>query len=286
MSQSTRDPSDSGPHSLSQADLEARVRELEAELAARDAEIVIWQQRCDEVMKIVSHDLRGPLTLASGYSQGLVARLAAKPPNEQASVLAISQATYRLDKMIAEVVDCTRLDTHQLGLSFNTVNLGLILKDVTRKVGRHYRDRVITLDIPRRLPPIWGDPKRIGQVIGTLISNAVVFSRDPASVEIGVARQEGRVVVRVADGGVGIDDDEMAHLFERHYRPERLRDIRREGLGLSLTIAQGLATKLNAHLVAESPGAERGATFYFSLPLTTSDNLQDLAEYLDVDDPE
>ena len=123
-------------------------------------------------------------------------------------------------------------------------------------------------------------------MIGTLISNAVMFSRASDPVLVSVATVDGQLVVRVADTGVGIDGEEMPHVFERHYRPDRLRDIRREGLGLSLTIAQGLATKLNAHLWAESLGVERGAEFFFSLPLVTSNNLNDLTEQLDAEGAE
>ena len=84
-----------------------------------------------------------------------------------------------------------------------------------------------------------------------------------------------RLVLRVADHGVGITADEMPHLFEKYYRPERLRHLRREGLGLSLAIARAIADNLGASLWAESPGAERGATFYLSLPLTAPADLED-----------
>ncbi len=275
MSQPKGDSPDQPAYDLSSAELSARIHELEIELVACRADLATWQQRCQEIVRIVSHDLRGPLTLISGYTQSLLARMPDDGTDDRAALLATAQATYRLEKMIGQIVDHTRLDANLLDLRFNPVDLGLLLNDVVRKAGRRHNSRDIKLERPHHLPLVWSDQRRISQIIGSLISNAVNYSDESTPVLVSVTTADERLVLRVADHGVGITADEMPHLFEKYYRPERLRHLRREGLGLSLAIARAIADNLGASLWAESPGAERGATFYLSLPLTAPADLED-----------
>ena len=101
------------------------------------------------------------------------------------------------------------------------------------------------------------------------MSNAIVFSAPTEPIRVQVRRREGDVVVSVADRGVGLTDAEREHLFEKHFRPERYRESRREGLGLSLWIGRQVVDLHHGRLWVESPGANLGATFHLALPIAS-----------------
>ncbi|MGH2459758.1 MAG: histidine kinase dimerization/phospho-acceptor domain-containing protein, partial [Chloroflexota bacterium] len=96
--------------------LEARIARLEAELAEREGRISILEQYWEQWLRLISHDLRGPLTLMLGYSQSMLQSLPDGPgrEHERHDLGAAVSAAHRLDKMIGQVVDAARLETHLL----------------------------------------------------------------------------------------------------------------------------------------------------------------------------
>lgn len=247
---------------------DSRVAQLEAELASGHARIAALEQRWDQWLRLISHDFRGPLTLILGYSQNALHHLPDGPEHElvRHDLNAAMIAAQRLEKMIGETVDAARLEAHRLVLAPMEVDLGSIVREQVQKARRRYPGRKIRTCIANDLALLTTDPRRVGQILAALLSNAILFSPDTSTVSIGVKPAGNQVVVSAADAGVGLTDEEREHLFERFYRHERARDVRREGLGLSLLVSEQLAARLGGRLWVESPGAGRGSTFSFSLP--------------------
>jgi signal transduction histidine kinase len=169
--------------------------------------------------------------------------------------------------MLGQVVDGARLEARRLALNPQPIDVGVVVKEEARKARRVYKDNSIRTDIPDSLPLVVADGRRVAQIIATLLSNAAVFS--PASSTIrATARHRGeRVVLAVADHGLGLSEEERHDVFQKYFQTERSRAVRREGFGVSLAIAKALATELGGDLWVESPGPDRGSTFFFGLPV-------------------
>jgi two-component system OmpR family sensor kinase len=251
--------------------LEARIQSLESELAERRQQIEDLESSWEQWLKLISHDFRGPLTLVLGYVQAVLHHLPPGPSFEQdrRDLMAAINATQRLDKMVGQIVDAARLEAHILPLTPTEVDVVPIVREQIRKARRRYPDRMIRVSVPNVVPTVVGDARRLGQMIGSLLSNAVLFSPPTTDVSVSVSRVDDMVEIAVADQGIGLTEDEKQHLFEKFYRPERAQSVRREGLGLSLLVVAGIAEMLNGQLRVESPGPDRGSTFHLRLPVAT-----------------
>jgi signal transduction histidine kinase len=243
------------------------VRQLEAELAACQAHDAERQRQWDGWLTLVSHDLRSPLTLVLGYSQGLLRSL---PDGKDAEryrrdLNGIVYGARRVDKMIGQIVDAARLEAGHVAVDRRGLDLGTIVREELKKLRRVYPDRAVRTGVPEDLPLILGDARRVGQILGTFLSNAVTFSPPDAPIALRAWLGDDRVNVAVTDRGVGLTEEEKPRIFERYYRPERLREARREGLGLSLAVAAELAALLGAEIAVDSAGVDRGSTFTLRL---------------------
>src|ERR1051325_6614259 len=113
---------------------------------------------------------------------------------------------------------------------------------------------------------IRADPNRLQQIVWNLVSNAVKFSLPDGRVNVQVEADEGRVVIRVRDDGIGIPADVLPHVFERFWQADSTPARAPGGLGLGLAIVKQIAELHGGAVKAESPGPGRGATFTITLP--------------------
>lgn len=256
------------------ADLEARVRELERELSEARAELATLRQQWTNWLALISHDLRGPLTLILGYAQNLLRRRPAdaeEGDRDRRELEMIVAGARRVDKMIGQVVDAARLENGLLASEPRDLDLNSIAREEVRLAKRRYPDRTFTMIGTDALPPIYADRRRTAQILASLLSNAALFSPAGADVEIATRDVPDRVIVAVRDPGLGLTPDEQARVFDRAFHSERAREVRREGLGLSLFIARQLARLQGGDLWVESPGPGHGATFSVSFPRLPAD---------------
>jgi signal transduction histidine kinase len=125
----------------------------------------------------------------------------------------------------------------------------------------------ITTDVPDALPDIYGDPRRVDQILVNLLSNAVKYTPDTGSVAV-AARRDGltdMVRISVTDTGIGIPADQLSHVFDRFVRAERDGVMDTVGTGLGLSIAKGLVEAHSGEIRVESEEGH-GSTFAFTLP--------------------
>ena len=235
--------------------LENRIQELERELADS-------RQRNDEWLSIVSHDLRGPLTLIIGYGDKVLHQLrAAKESSRRiVEVEPIIAAAYRLDKMITQVVEGARLEGKQVVRHSLPTDLAPLIRETVRTTMRRYPTHLLEIDVPDALPLVDCDAAHVTFILSSLLSNATLFSPVENGVDLKAEVRRGWVEVSVTDRGLGVSEDERDHIFELRFRPERTRHVRRQGLGISLWIARELAMLDDGRLTVDSPGPDRGTT--------------------------
>ena len=224
-------------------------------------EVVLRQE---DLLRVVSHDLRAPLAAVSGQAQILRAR-AGGDPWVASRAEAILRAASRMDGMIGDLVDGARQASGHLRLELQPIELGgYLLELMGRMRGSLEVDRV-ELALAARPPlVVHADPARLDRVIVNLVSNALKYSPPESRVQVDAETRDGWVIISVADRGPGIVGEDMAHLFERYYRGRAAQEQSGVGLGLHSTRLLVEAHGGRIH-VENSP--EGGATFRVELPV-------------------
>jgi two-component system sensor histidine kinase ChvG len=218
----------------------------------------------------VSHEMKNPLTSLRSAVESVAK---AKDPVMQARLMAIIQDDVkRLDRLISDISDASRLDAELSRAKMEPVDLTLLLRtfaegyEATRKAGMP----VVKLKLPSASGPdggevpeviIRGFPGRLGQVISNLVGNAVSFSPQGGEIDISLERRGTYVQIAVADQGPGIPEDKLEAIFDRFYteRPESEAFGQHSGLGLN--ISRQIVTAHQGEIFAENLyGAEKFGT--------------------------
>ncbi len=215
----------------------------------------------DDVLGVVAHDLRNPLHAIVLHSQ-LLSR--EQLPDRRAPVEAIRRATARMDRLIQDLLDVTRLEAGRLSIAPAPVAAGQLVSDAVeaqRPIGAAAA-LDLRLDVERDLPEVWADRDRLLQVFENLLGNAFKFTAAGGSVTAGAARRGEDVLFRVTDTGGGIPPEDQAHLFDRFWQAQKTG---RRGAGLGLPIVKGLVEAHGGRIWVES-AVGRGSTFFFTIP--------------------
>jgi signal transduction histidine kinase len=223
-------------------------------------------RRREELLDVISHDLRAPLGALVGHAH-LLARRSRGDAFVAARVEAILRSAVRMNTMIEDLVDGARKTSHQLEPELQPVDLGVYLSELVERCAP-------VLDVPRlRLEIAAGnlvaraDPGRLDRIVLNLLLNALKYSPPESPVELGAREENGWITIRVADHGQGIPPDDLPHVFERFYRGKRT--AARGGLGIGLYSVRMLVEAHHGSVRAE-PGATGGTTFLVSLPAERS----------------
>ncbi|HEX6631365.1 MAG TPA: ATP-binding protein [Gemmatimonadaceae bacterium] len=224
----------------------------------------------DDVLAIVSHDLRNPIHaiyMAASFLLDVLPEDAgdagAALSRKQAAV--IRRSAQRANALIGDLLDVTRIEAGRLMVTTTAVDAADLVTDAVHDAAPLAQDRaqrLLTL-CADPLPRVRADRGRIAQLFGNLIGNAIKFT--PVGGEVTVrARAEGALVhFAVTDSGPGIPADHLPHLFDRYWQARETAEL---GTGLGLFIARGIAEAHGGTMWAESQlGA--GATFHFTLPV-------------------
>ncbi|OPZ84761.1 MAG: Sensor histidine kinase YycG [bacterium ADurb.Bin429] len=224
------------------------------------------QQRQEDFLRIVSHDLRNPLTIIQGHIQVLASRLAEAGVNGdlRSGVEAIQRSAKRMNAMIQDLVDVTRLESGQLPLELHSVNLREYLQNLLSRTELMIDYARISLEIPLELPPVRADYNRLERIVVNLLSNALKYSTPGTPVLVHARQEDGMVRVSVTDEGAGIPPEDLPLLFQRYYRTKSTRT--KEGIGLGLYITRLLVEAHGGRVWVESD-VGKGSTFSFTLPV-------------------
>lgn len=232
----------------------------------------------DEFLSLAAHELRTPLTTILGNAQMLdrILRRSNEQPHTESELAqtrerevrtleTITHQVTRMNRLIAEMLDVTRLRGNVFILNkVENVELIPLIQRVIDPYKAQGREIILRVDDGHLRGRY--DPDRLEQVLINLVSNAVKYSPADTPVEIAVTHKEAEVVVSVRDEGTGISPEDQAHLFERFYRTKNAESGDIDGLGLGLYIAHEIIEKQGGHLWFESE-LGKGSTFFFSLPI-------------------
>lgn len=217
----------------------------------------------NDLFGMALHELRSPLTTISGQVQR-ARRLLRTDPDRATEALdrALAQVG-RMNRLMSDVVDHTRLEANALRLTMAPFELGGLVAESIAQYDHAVKSR-IAYDPPTAPVHVLGDTDRIEQILGNLLDNALKYSAADAQVEIWLRASGGEAQLRVVDRGVGVPNDECDRLFAPYYRSTRTMGI--AGTGLGLHISRRLAERHSGRLWLESTSAT-GCVFALALPL-------------------
>jgi PAS domain S-box-containing protein len=220
-------------------------------------------------ISVISHELKTPVSLIKGYASTLAredAPLSPEMVREYGRI--IEEESNRLNELINNLLDASRIQAGALQLDMAEVNLAVLAGTAVERFRTQAPSHRFELDFPADLPLVRGDEKRIRQVLDNLLSNAIKYSPGGGLIRVGAWRDDHRVVVYVADTGIGIPPEEQRNVFERFYRVESGLRRGTQGVGLGLYLVKALIEAHGGEVWLQSePG--KGTTFFFSLPVAT-----------------
>lgn len=224
----------------------------------------------EQMLRMVSHELRAPLTIVRLATQLLESRLAKGeiPTRQQLSDLIehLDRGFSLMERFVNDLVDVARLETGQLALAVTRCDLRQICEEVARDQAA-IAGRAVERELPSMPVEVSADPLRLAQVLANLLSNALKYCPGESTVTLRLGVEGERVRVDVRDEGPGIPPDAIPHIFEQFYRVPGIpvQHGSSVGLGLGLYISRELIHLQGGELTVESKlGA--GSTFSFTVP--------------------
>lgn len=218
----------------------------------------------DEIVSVVSHDLRNPLSAITMCSRVLVTNPPADPAERERLLDAIAEASELAERLIRDLLDASMIAAGELRLTIERESLEPLLVRVRSMFEHVARERniALTVDGPSDVE-LDVDAERLLQVMSNLVANALKFTEAGGSVHVTAAVDDAGLRVAVRDSGIGIAKDDLARVFDRYWHSKRKgRGI---GSGLGLAIARGIVEAHGGTIRAESE-VGRGSTFSFTIP--------------------
>lgn len=221
----------------------------------------------EDVLAIVSHDLKNPLSIISLTAQLLrrVEKIDVKKLVDY--VDKILRTTEQMQQLIGNLLDFSKIESGTFSVDVYAENLSDVLKPVVGGVMTLAESKKQTLEAKLRpdLPEVACDADRIGQVMSNLLGNAIKFTPEGGTVSVSAIQKGNSVIVTVSDTGPGIPSDQLSKIFDRYWQP---KETQKQGSGLGLSIAKGIVKAHGGRIWAESSLGE-GTHFHFTIPLAT-----------------
>jgi len=257
-----------------------RLREyrLRSELEQNQRELEESNRKLKELDQIkgrffanISHELRTPLTLLIAPLESLLRRF--NLDAESKSMLATMHANgMRLLKLINDLLDLVRLESGRLELRTEPVDLAEFLKGLASAARQVADDKRLKLEthVDPALGVLLMDRDKLEKIVLNLVFNALKFTPSGGRVELRAEKQNECCVLTVTDTGMGISEQNLAHIFDRFWRADRVRSRGTGGAGLGLSIARWIVDQHSGSIQVQSK-PNLGSTFQVSIPLANAD---------------
>jgi two-component system phosphate regulon sensor histidine kinase PhoR len=214
----------------------------------------------------VSHELRTPVTAIRSAAETLIDGAVNDPPAAQAFVGIIDRNAQRLQSLVEDLLDLSRIESRGFRLSFEPIELKPIFSQVVGLFRERASKKNVQIEerVLGTLPRVRADRRALEHVLTNLIDNAVKYCGSGTKVSLGVAASADGVTVSVSDDGPGIDERHLPRVFERFYRVDAGRSREVGGTGLGLSIVKHLVEAMGGSVSVESKLGV-GTTFFFTL---------------------
>lgn len=224
-----------------------------------------------DLISIVTHELRLPLTSIKGYSDILRGGMAGEVSESQKQLLqTIRNNADWMNTLISDLSDISKIEAGRLLIEAGEIDVAASVNEAITAVRPQIdsRSQTLTVDLPS-LPSVLSDPRRVVQLTADLLTNASMYTAANGHITVRAQSEAGTVRVSVTDTGVGISADDLPKLFTPFFRSEHPVVREHKGWGLSLHLAKMLAETLGGDLGVETT-LNSGSTFWFTLPTSAA----------------
>jgi PAS domain S-box-containing protein len=245
----------------------AVTRRKQAELA-RLADAQEANQLKDQFLATLSHELRTPLNAILGWIQVLEHDISSPARVRHAADIVRRNAKLQA-QLIEDILDVSRIMTGKLTIETQPLNVATLVDSALSGLlpSAALRQIQVSCDIPSTLATIDGDPRRLQQVLGNVISNAIKFTPEGGEVHLACEVSDRTLSLTVRDSGCGIAPELLPFVFDRFRQGDSGSTRQHGGLGLGLAIARHLIERHGGSIEAHSEGIGLGTTFVIRLPV-------------------
>jgi signal transduction histidine kinase/CheY-like chemotaxis protein len=251
-------------------DAEASNRDLERRVRDRTAELLQADQRKDEFLATLAHELRNPLAPI---------RFALKmlkddtPPETAAHARDVIERQVRqLVRLVDDLLDVSRITANRIELRRESLDISRLMATAAESITPLTTAAHQSLDVQPPSTPLWvnADGVRLVQVFANVLNNSVKFTPRGGHISFAADRQSNEAVVRIRDTGVGIAAHVLPRVFDMFHQAEPILDRSTGGLGIGLTLARRLVEMHEGHIDIASPGPGQGTEVEIRLPVTAA----------------
>jgi signal transduction histidine kinase/ActR/RegA family two-component response regulator len=223
----------------------------------------------DEFLALVSHELRTPLDSILGWTDALRSNTVSDADRARAAA-AIERSVRKQTRLVADLLDLSCVAAATLRLDLRAVEPAELIRAAVRALQQQVRQKSISLDVvlDESVAPLIADPRRLSQIVVSLVANAIKFSSPGGQVEIRLDRVGVLARIRVTDSGSGMSPAVLSRLFEPFRQPDGSSALAHGGgMGIRLALVKDLVELHGGRVRAESSHERAGATFTVELPL-------------------
>ena len=233
---------------------------LRNEQAAREAE-----QKKNDLVVYLAHDLKTPLTSVIGYLS-LLEEGSDLPEEIRKKYVGISlEKALRLEDLINEFFDITRFSLQNIQLNPTEIALAVMMNQMVEEFYPQLKEKGLRCEVEgQQQVYCWGDADKLARVFDNLLRNAILYSRENSLIRIGIWQGNGRVVIKFRNVGRKIPEYQLQNIFEKFFRLDESRSTRTGGAGLGLAIAKEIVELHKGVIYAESN--DQYTEFSVSLP--------------------
>jgi len=253
-----------------------------AAIAISNAQLYDAVQRANlaksDFVSFVAHELKNPMTSIKGYTELLAAGSVGQVNEMQANFLStIRSNVERMSALVSDLNDNAKIEAGRLRLDYKPVDVADVVDEVIRSTTRQIEDRhqTVELHLAPRLPQVWADRIRVGQVLTNLVSNAHKYTPEGGVILVGAEAAENQwdpegakqvVHIWVKDNGIGINIEDQAKIFQKFFRSDDSKAREAPGTGLGLNITKSLVEMQGGRIWFDSE-FRKGTTFHFTIPV-------------------
>jgi PAS domain S-box-containing protein len=241
-------------------------KRLEQELLRRLAELAEADRRKDEFLAMLAHELRNPLAALNSAVQ--VTALTGAQDQIDWCMDVINRQVKHLSRLIDDLLDVSRITRGKIQLRKEQLDMGLVVRGAieTARPLIDARQHQLMVTIAPAILPVNGDPVRLEQIVTNLLTNAAKYTASGGRIWLLADRDDGAIVVKVRDTGMGIPPEQISRMFELFAQGDRSLARSEGGLGIGLTLARSLTELHGGSITATSAGPGTGSEFVVRLP--------------------
>ncbi|KAB2945127.1 MAG: sensory transduction histidine kinase [Candidatus Methanoperedens nitroreducens] len=248
-------------------------KRLEEEIIRINLELKMADQIKTQFLSIVSHELRTPITpMKAQLQMNLAGYFGIVTEKQKTSLEMILRNTERLDRLIGDVLDISKLEAGVMKFDKDRANLNEVVRNAIETMRQKAEDKNIELNLKEeKVENIIMDTDRITQVVINLVNNAIKFTRPGGIINVDILKSDKDAIVKIKDTGIGIKKEDQEKLFKPFVQVDSTDTRKFEGTGLGLSICKGIINSHGGKIWIESE-LSKGSTFQFTIPLKYEKN--------------